>query len=244
LSKKPDHLTGDIILLPRISGIDNRKAVSLVLQEITGLHQQTLPPEWADKLIVPGVTDLIAQIDGKLQQTRALETEISLLNQNVDTLNEYKRLLYATVSELANVVERCFKELGGQVIQAKYSEEDFVLIYGGTEYLVEVKGASKSIALSHLRQLNSYLLKYEEDKDQSCKGILFGNAWCTLPPHDRGEPEHPVFPDNVKKRAEQYDVALVSSIDFYQAFMGFLEHCQGGSILDAVTTQKGTVKFS
>jgi len=240
---KPDHLTGDIILLPRIPGLDNRKAVSLILQEITGLPQQTLSPEWADKLIVPGVPDLVIQIDEKRGQIQALETEITDLNENVDSLNEYKRLLYATGSELENIVERCFKEIGGQVSPAKYSQEEFVLTYDGNEYIVEVKGASKSIALSHLRQINDYLLKYQEDTGKICKGILFGNAWCTLSPQDRDKSDTLVFPDNVVKRSEKWDIALVSSTDFYKAFTMFLEHGKGDSLLNPITTQKGVIKF-
>jgi hypothetical protein len=242
--KEPDYLTGDLILLPRIQGIDNRKAVSLILEEIMGMPQETLSPQWADIIIVPGIPSLLAQVDEKRQQIRVMEAEITILNEKVDSLNEYKRLLYSSGSELENIVERCFKELGGQVNPAKYSQEEFVLIYAGIEYLVEVKGASKSIALSHLRQLNDYLLKYQEDMGQLCKGILFGNAWCTLPPQDRDKPETPVFPDNVKQRAEQWDVALVSSNEFYQAFIGLLQHGQGDSLLAAMTSQKGVIKFS
>jgi hypothetical protein len=241
--KDPDFLTGDIILLPRTAGLDNRKAVSLILQEITGIPQQTLSPEWADKLIIPRVPDLLVQIERKRHQIRSLETEIAELNQEVDNLNEYKRLLYSTGTELENIVERCFKELEGRVIPAKYSQEEFVLIYGGNEYLVEVKGVSKSVALSHLRQLMSYLLKYQEDTGKSCKGILFGNAWRTLPPQDRDKPNTLVFPDNVKNKAEKWDIALVSSEKFFESFIYFLEHGQGDSILTAITEQKGIILF-
>lgn len=241
--KEPDYLTGDLILLPRIQGIDNRKAVSLIIEDIVGIPQQTLSPEWADKLIVPGIPDLTTEIEENRKQVFALETLIRTLNENIDNLNEYKRLLYSTGSELENIVARCVQDLGGQVIPPKYSQEEFVIIYEGIEYLVEVKGISKSTSLSHLRQLMDYLLKYQEDTGRLCQGILFGNAWRFLPPEDRDKPETPVFPANVVDRAEQWDVALVSSTEFYQAFLGFLQEGNGGSLLDAMTTRKGVIKF-
>jgi hypothetical protein len=242
--KEPDHLSGDIFLIPRINGIDNRKAISLLLEEVTGLPQQTLPPEWADNLIVPGVPILIADISEKHQQISTLEKEISELEKKLSDLNNYKQLLYCDGVELEIIVQRCFEEIGGQVVPAKYSQEEFILIYKGNEYLVEIKGSLKSIALKHLRQLNDYLLKYQEDTGKICKGILFGNAWRSIPPNGRNAPNTLLFPNNLVKRAEEWNVALVSSIDFFKAFLNFIEHDDGDSLLVALTSQKGIVTFN
>jgi hypothetical protein len=240
---EPDILTGEIILLPRIKGMDHREAVSLVIQELTGIPQHTLSPEWADSLIVPGITDLLTQVEGKQSKIQKIEAEISKLRGTIDRLNDYKKLLYSTGHELEDIVARCFEELGGQIIPAKYSEEEFVLIYKGNEYLVEVKGSSKSISLQHLRQLSDYLLKYQEDTGKQCKGILFGNAWRSISPEDRNSKDTPEFPSNVVNRAEDWNIALVPSTKFFQVFMKFLENSKGEQILDAITTQKGIVNF-
>jgi hypothetical protein len=42
----------------------------LILEEITGNPQQTLSPQWADEIILPGPSSLISQIDEKRQQIR------------------------------------------------------------------------------------------------------------------------------------------------------------------------------
>lgn len=241
---EPDKVTGQIVLLPRIKGIDHREAVSLVIQELTGFPQHTLSPEWADSLIVPGIPDLLTKIEGKQSKIKEIEAEINKLKETVDRLNEYKKLLYSAGHELEDIVARCFEELGGQIIPAKYSEEEFVLIYKGNEYLVEVKGSSKSISLQHLRQLGDYLLRYQEDTGKQCKGILFGNAWRSNTPKDRNSNDTPEFPSNVVHRAEDWNIALVPSTTFFQVFMEFLENSKGEEILDAITTQTGTVIFN
>jgi hypothetical protein len=241
--KEPDYKTGDIFLLPLIQGLENRKAVSLILEEVTGISQQTLAPEWADLVIIPGIPALTDQIIDEGKKLLAIETAIQKANEKINNLNEYKRLLYSDGPELEDIVQRCFNEIGGKIIPAKYSQEEFILFYSGNEYLVEVKGSSKSIALKHLRQLNDYLLKYQEDTGKVCKGILFGNAWRLIPPHERNTPDTPIFPKNLIQRAEQWNVALVSSIDFFNSFMNFLEHNDGESLLIAIISQKGIVNF-
>jgi len=115
----------------------------------------------------------------------------------------------------------------------------------GTEYLIEVKGVSKSISLTNLRQLNDYLLKYEEDTKKSCKGILFGNAWRFEPPEKRGTNNMPEFPNNVIERATQWETALVSSTAFFSAFCIFLRDSSKASIiLRAMILANGPVDFS
>ena len=158
-------------------------------------------------------------------------------------MNNYKRLLFGSGAELENVVAASFAALGGSITPAKYSQEEFILTFRGREYLVEVKGISKSIALSHLRQLNDYLLKYQEDTGRVCKGILFGDAWRSLPPSERGTNDKPIFPENLIKRAEQWDIALVSSTAFYSAFIEYLKNGNGDSLLIAIVDQKGVVQF-
>ena len=116
--------------------------------------------------------------------------------------------------------------------------------YEGVEYLMEVKGIGKSVSLTHLRQLNDYVLKYQEDTGKACKGILFGNAWRTHPPEERNTSEKPEFPANVISRSQQWGVALVSSTRFFNAFREFMEDPSvGPAILSRVLSTSGEVLF-
>ena len=124
-------------------------------------------------------------------------------------------------------------------------KEEYILEFEGQEYLIEVKGVSKSITLGHLRQLNDYLLKYEEDTGRECKGILFGNAWRHLPPNKRGTKDKPEFPDNVVKRATQWQICLVSSTSFFAAFSNHLgDTMRAKTILKCLTSADGVASFA
>jgi hypothetical protein len=134
--------------------------------------------------------------------------------------------------------------LGAKVNPAKYAQEEYVLEIDGKEFLIEVKGVSKSITLTHLRQLTDYLLKYQEDMGKDCKGILFGNAWRLLPQDQRGTEETPEFPENVVKRAEQLNISLVSSRAFFAAVMNALrDKSLSQNILGKIISGNGVVFF-
>jgi len=240
---EPDSVTGDIVLLPRIEGLDNREATAVVLQTLTGAQQRSVEPEWCDTIEIPGVAQVADQIQTHHNQIETLLKEIAALQEKMDYLNNYKRLLYGSGPELEDIVSLCFSKLGGDITPARYSQEEFILVFRETEYLVEVKGTGKSCALSHLRQLSDYLLKYQEHTGKNCKGILFANTWRAIPPAERGTNDKPIFPDNVVSRAEQWDVALVSSTDFFSAFLRFLNAGDGSAVLDAIVQQKGVVAF-
>src|SRR5262249_55763266 len=120
----------------------------------------------------------------------------------------------------------------------------FVLEYKGKLYLVECKGVGKSIALGHVRQLSDYVLKFEEDEGKPGQGILFGNAWKGRSLQERGTTSTVTFPENVINAANRFGIALVNSVDFFDAFAGFLAgQVSGETILDRITSSNGVVSF-
>ncbi|MEQ1704633.1 MAG: hypothetical protein ABL867_01510, partial [Rickettsiales bacterium] len=172
---------------------------------------------------------------------QAIEVEISGHKIEKAGLEIFKKLLYASGSELEQIFALCIEKLGAKILPAKYSDEEFVIEYKSAEYLVECKGIGKSIARAHVVQLLGYIAKYEENEGRAGKGILLGNAWRDTPPADR---VHPAFPDNVIASAISNDIALVSSVDFFQAFCSFLQGDKTGEeILDTIVGAVGVVEF-
>jgi hypothetical protein len=245
-SRKVDHgdKLGPLILLPDVPELDSREAVNLVLEDL-GFPQTTLPPEWAEGLIVPGVPKLTAEIAGRNATIEKLEEEILALESQKTELEWYRKLLYESGTELERVFSTCLEKMGGTISPAKYSQEEFVLDFEGRRSLVECKGVAKSAQLTHLRQLTSYMLQYQEDEGVAGHGVLFVNAWRTLRPSEREDEATPTFPPNVIEQATQFGIALVSSIEFFAAFCRFAEGEVGGpAILRKVATTNGVVEFT
>jgi hypothetical protein len=235
---------GSITLLPDLPEIDSREAVNLVLEDLIGLPQSTLPPEWTGRLVVPGISQLETEIEIRIGEIEKLKKEVVSLESQRGALEWYRKLLYASGAELEMVFRKCLETMGGAVTPAKYSQEEFVLDFEDRRCLVECKGVSKSAALTHVRQLTSYTLQYEEDEGKSGRGVLFVNAWRNLPPEVRESEEAPTFPANVIAAARQHAIALVSSVDFFSAYCEFLAgRMEGSAILRHLTSSSGVVAF-
>jgi len=241
----PDLVTGEIVLLPLIEKLDHKEAVRLVLEDVIGRSLGYAPPSWVESIAVPHIAEIETEIKEKQNQIDVISGEIGKLEISRGFINNYRKLLFSSGFDLEEIVKRCFEELGGKVTAAKYGQEEYILEYGEVEYLIEVKGVGKSISLGHLRQLNDYICKYEEDMKKACKGILFGNSWRTLPPEERNTSEKPEFPENVITRAGQWNIALISSTKFFEAFCLFLnDKSKGAQMLQDIISTSGIVEFS
>ena len=235
---------GTFTLLPCIRQLEQREAVNLLLEDLLGLPQDTLPAAWAEDVPMPRTPEIQADIDSKRARIAALEAEITERQKEKQEIEKFKKLLYGDGKELEEIFALCLEKLGGKVRAAKYSEEEFVLEYKGELYLVECKGVGKSIALGHVRQLSDYMLKFEEDEGKPGNGILLGNAWKALPLEERQTTSTLTFPENVISRATAWGIALIDSVDFFHAYTGFLAgQVSGETILDRLTSSTGVVSF-
>ncbi len=235
---------GRFIVLPWLEDIDDRRAVNLLLEDMLELPQETLPPEWADTVPMPLIGGLRSDIEQRRKSITQLEKEIEERLKEIADLEVFKKLLYVGGHELESLFAKCLEMCGATISEARYSDEEFVLEYKGEIYLIECKGVAKSIARAHVVQLLGYLSKFEENEGRSGKGILFGNGWKDLPPSERNLKDSVIFPDNVVKSATSNDIALVSSVGFFQLFCRFLAgEVTGDAILDHITSAVGVVTF-
>ena len=242
--KTPDKILGPIVLLPLLEGIDSKEAVNLLLEDMIGKPQTSLPPDWVKAVQMPLVPNIQNQIDGKNEEIGRLQEEVNSLEEQKDNIEYYKKLIYCDGPELEDVFKICLTELGVTIEPAKYAEEEYCLVFKGKEYPVEAKGNAKSVSLTNLRQLMDYMLKYEEETEEKCKGILLGNAWKNKPIEERNSKETLIFPNNVITRACDLNIALLSSVDFFYIFCSFLEgKITGEKIVDKIVNSKGVVDF-
>jgi hypothetical protein len=243
-SPEPDVTTGEVVLLPLVGKASPEEALARILHEEIGLSVESPEPDWARAIQMPGVAERSQRVaEARAQIERGLKL-VDGLEMEIAGICSFRRLLYGTGYELEAIVKTSLEKLGATVSPSKYSQEEYILEFKGREFLMEVKGVAKGIALSHLRQLNDYLLKFQEDTGRECKGILFGNAWRNMPPEMRGTEDTQEFPDNVVRRAEQWGVSLVSSTAFFPAFVKALENPGlADDLLVKMTTSTGVASF-
>jgi len=236
---------GEFILLPHIQNLDHKEGVNIILEELLSLPQTALPPSWVENVPIPLVSDIQKKIEEKKVGIEKIQDEIIEHEKKKHELEKFKKLLFVSGTELEEIFSTCLEKCGGRIESARYSQEEFVLHYKGGIYLIECKGISKSVSLTHVRQLVDYILKFEEDENKIGKGILFGNAWKDLPPDARAQRDTPFFPENILPTAVRQNIAMVASTDFYYAFCKFLEgSISGEEILDAIVGGTGVVKFN
>jgi len=238
--EEPDHVTGTIVVLPLVEGVSPEEALLDILKEEVGYSLKSPVPDWAQEIELPFVSELQDQIVSAQVTIVKEEQNISKIVEKIDNLTAFRRLLYSSGTELEDVVRKSFELLGATVKPAKYAQEEYIIEVDNEEFLMEVKGVSKSISLTHLRQLNDYILKYQEDTGKECRGILLGNAWRNMPPAMRNAEDTPVFPDNVVKRAEEWGISLVSSLTLFDAVLKVLgKEAKARDILVNITTAEG-----
>lgn len=234
---------GSIALLPHITELEQKEAVNLILEDLIGKPQQSLPPEWVGQIPMPFVDEINAEIAEKNTAIELLRQQVAASERKRAEIEKWKKLVYATGHELEQVFEEAVIKLGAKTKPAG-AEEEFIFEHNEIACPVECKGVTKSISLDHLRQTDSHVLTFTEREKRDGKGVLLGNAWRNLPISERGKNDTPIFPDNVVKRAIQREIALISAVDFLEAFSRFLNgEVSGEAILDAMTAQSGVVDF-
>jgi hypothetical protein len=234
---------GSITVLPPIAELEQKEAMNLILEDLIGKPQQSLPPDWIDQIPMPFVDVINAEIAQKNTAIESLRQEIAARSQKLAGIEKWKKLVYATGLELEQIFEEAVIKLGA-ITKPAAAEEEFIFEHKGNAGIVECKGVSKSISLEHLRQTDSHVLKFITAENRNGKGVLLGNAWRNLPLSERGETDTPIFPDNVVKHAAQREIALVGANDFLEVFCRFLKgEVSGEAVLDAMSTQSGIVDF-
>jgi hypothetical protein len=150
---------GSITVLPLIAELEQKEALNLILEDLIGKPQQSLPPDWVDQILMPFVKDINAEIAHKNDAIETMRQEIAVKEQERAEIEKWKKLVYATGRELEQVFEEALIKLGAKTKPAA-AEEEFIFEYKGHAGVVECKGVGKSISLEHVRQADSHVLKF------------------------------------------------------------------------------------
>lgn len=240
----PTRCLGEVVLLPLIEGIPPEEALGAILREEIQYDPRTTVPSWAEEIPMPKALEIKSRIRESEELIKEERLRLAKLKRQSGEISAYRQLLYSSGFELEAVVEKSLKYLGAEIIPARYAQEEFIMLFEEKEYLIEVKGVGKSVSLTHLRQLNDYLMKYEEKSDGESKGILIGNAWRTQPPDQRDKGDKPVFPTNVVRHAEKQGISLLSTVELFYAVCRAMQNPESGPrALRELTSAEGVARL-
>ncbi|HVO84971.1 MAG TPA: hypothetical protein VMU60_11155 [Syntrophobacteria bacterium] len=243
--EKPRLVSGSFAVLPLLSNLEDREAITVLLQDLTGAPQESEPPGWAQNIPMPGIARLDKEIQVNRTKIKYMKRVIGNLENSKTELEQYKKILYTSGSELERTFDLFATKLGATLQKSKYANEERFIEYGNDKLLVYIKARETAISLTDLRILNDHLLHHEEDTKTRIKGVLLGNAWKNLPIAKRDSQEMPYFPESVLERAKQFEIALVSSGDFFHAFCTFIEKAEVAAVIfDSMMRQTGRVNFT
>jgi hypothetical protein len=243
--EKPRLVSGFFTVLPLLSDLEDREAITVLLQDLTGAPQESEPPSWARNIAMPGIAKLDKEIQVNKNKIKYMKRVIRNLENSKTELEQYKKILYTSGSELERTFDLFATKLGAALQKSKYAAEERIIEYGENELLIYIKARENAISLTDLRILTDHLLLYEEDRKTRIKGVLLGNAWKNLTVSKRDSQEMPYFPESVIERAKQFEIALVASGDFFDVFCTFIENSDVAEIMfDSMMTQTGRVNFT
>lgn len=241
--------SGDFILLPLPTEIDDIEAINYILEKCLGVFQKTPPPDWAKKFPVPGLNKIESKLGEVENEIKGLEKKKSELEEQEKELASFRELLYETGHPLEEIVRKVFTKLGYTPKKPKFGEE-YIIEFNNIFGIIECKGVKKSISRRDFRQLLDYVKNYETEHDVSnlkIKGILIANAWRNLKPEERDTHDKPVFPageSGVIEIAKKHNMALVSTIDLFNIFCKYKEgKIEPRKIVEAIFKADGIVKF-
>jgi hypothetical protein len=243
--EKPRLVSGYLTVLPLLSDLEDREAINVLLEDLKGAPQESEPPGWAKNIAMPGIAKLDKEIQVNKNKIKYMKKVIRNLENSKAELEQYKKILYTSGSELERTFDLFATKLGATLQKSKYANEERIIGYGDDKLLVYIKARENAISLTDLRIINDHLLLHEEETKTRIKGVLLGNAWKNLPVAKRDSQDMPYFPESVLERAKQFEIALVASGDFFEAFCTFIEKADVAAIIfDSMMRQTGRVNFT
>jgi hypothetical protein len=214
--------SGVLYLLPPTTSIDRKEAINLIIEDRLGIQQKTPPPLGIEDVLVPDESLLKAEIDKNLDKIEEMKTINREIQVKMDEKTQFKQLIYETGHPLEDICKLTFRKLGCEVDD---SVEDFILIHGDKEAIVEVKGREGAILRGDGSQLAQNRRNYVVQKGKELKevkAILLGNPWrLEFPIEERVKKES--FAQHLVRDAKVENTALVTTVEIFNAYCAFIE---------------------
>lgn len=209
---------GDIIWLPVTTKISDYDAINLILINRYGLKLEQASPLWIESYKLPNQIPIETKISHHINEIQRLQSELTIAEQELQLATRFRKLLYEQgVDGLEPIVRDALRELGATVYDPLVGEnrEDGLLEDPkGRKAILEIKGRTKSLALTDVRQLHQWVQDaLFKDSSEKKKGILIANMYCGVSLEQRKEP----FPPNCIDMAKITQHCLLTTRQIYYA---------------------------
>jgi hypothetical protein len=206
------HNIGSLTLLPPSAG-DTGREDAFMLREFFGIATSLPAPEWAEKLKVPGQSEVEARIAGKLDALAKMQQELTSEVAGLERHKRWLRLLYDDGDTLEAIAKESLESLGAVVAKMSKEKDDYrVRVAGYPEGVMEVKGTQKPrFPVGGLRQLAHWMDDVTFTENIVIKGIFLGNSGRNEEPQKRGK----LFEPNSEDFACKKDMAVLRTMDLF-----------------------------
>jgi len=221
---KQTFSSGITVFLPPSTKITVEQAIDIMVNIFTGGELIESPPQWENKIDMPGLQEKERQIVQKEEEKKTLIKDIEELKNSKDNLIKFRRLLWTDGTPLENAVKDAFVTLGFseiRKIREKNLEDwviDFKFVPDYKHGVFEIKGSEKRTSLSDLNQCDKWVKDYLLEKNLQVKGIFVSNQYR------RGDiltslkqREH--FEKNELKFARQREICILPSHEIFYAIV-------------------------
>jgi hypothetical protein len=246
LAGKMPYGEGHLVILPNVERLDE-EAFFEACAEYRFKRQGTTPPDWAGKVLVPGLQPIEAAIADLDKRVEEVQKERQSRGVELEERAAYRKLLYEKgKAQLEPLVLRALDDLEfgsspGEVITGTLHEIDGRTGKGSRPGIVEVKGSRNQIVQSEFSPFVIKILADAEASKKYSKGILVGNGLCEAEPSQRlGDS---VFSPHVLDGARLNSVALINSVELYWLCCALLrgDSVDKGAVREAILTGNGYV---
>ncbi len=143
-------------------------------------------PDWASDYHLPGETALREEIAAAQAQIEALQEQVRLRTESLDSLSLHKLLVAGHDAVLEGAVDRVLTELGMHVEPGPNSKRvDRIATYGDRKFAIEVQGVKRGAKEDHARSLTIWVQELAQQDGKEPKGLLVVNPYRDTPLAER-----------------------------------------------------------